>query len=124
MAQTFTTSRSLRSLKDTTGTVRSGGTVPNASGGAFAGYDANNTYGIQNWLAGGGAGTIATEAVAAVTNTLSNASGPDEVVVISEGVEAVEASNTEMFSGTVTVGTGLRNLPDNPYEGGSGNGES
>tara|TARA_Y100000310_G_C20396443_1_gene675318 strand:+ start:14 stop:766 length:753 start_codon:yes stop_codon:yes gene_type:complete len=110
MAYLFASSRSLRSLRDTTGTVRvtGGGQesfVSNASGGPFAGYDYNNHYGISNWLAEGGAGSAAVE-------------GKEENDY-EDAVEAVEASNKEIFSESVTVQTGLRNLPPQPAEGGS-----
>ena len=110
MAYLFASSRSLRSLRDTTGTVRvtGGGQesfVSNASGGPFAGYDYNNHYGISNWLAEGGAGSAAVE-------------GKEENDY-EDAVEAVDASNKEIFSESVTVQTGLRNLPPQPAEGGS-----
>tara|TARA_Y100000310_G_scaffold85882_1_gene82696 strand:- start:183 stop:875 length:693 start_codon:yes stop_codon:yes gene_type:complete len=108
MAHLFTSSRSLRSLRDSTGTMRvtSGGQktwVPNSSGGAFEGYDTNNHYGISNWMAEGGAGNAAVEGVAA-----QEGNQYQEAV---EGVEGVEASNKEIFSPSVTVQTGMRNMP-------------
>jgi len=104
MGHTFMSSGSLRSLNDATETVGQG---PNASGGAVAGYDANNNYGISNWLAEGGAGNAAVEA---------------EDAMPGEGNLGVEASNKEVFSPTVTVQTGLRKLPASPDVGSAGTG--
>lgn len=122
MAYLFASSRSLRSLRDTTGTVRvtGGGQesfVSNASGGPFAGYDYNNHYGISNWMAEGGAGSAAVEEVKEVKN--QDYGSKNFGKVITEGVEGKDASNKEIYRESVTVQTGLRNLPPQPAEGGS-----
>ena len=130
IAHTIMSNSAMRSLKDKT----TSGAVPNASGGAFAGYDKNNTYGVSNWLLGGGAGNIAVEAVAATSSrrataeemeaqssqdgTFRNVSVDRGLGIVHIGrVEGVEASNMELFRATTDITTGLRQLPPNPVEG-------
>ena len=111
MAYLFMESRSLRSLRDQTGTVGESANnvptyTPHASGGAFTGYDPNNHYGISNWMVGGGAGTEAVEGKAATWE-----GQPHQSRQTSAAVEGVEGSNKEIFNQGITVQTGLRNLP-------------
>ena len=130
IAHTIMSNSAMRSLKDKT----TSGAVPNASGGAFAGYDKNNTYGVSNWLLGGGAGNIAVDAVAATSSrrataeemdaqasqdgTFRNVSVDRGLGIVHIGrVEGVEASNMELFRATTDITTGLRQLPPNPVEG-------
>ena len=132
IAHTISNSGQLRSLKDSSGTVTpGGGIVPNASGAPIAGYDSNNHYGINNWLPGGGAGTIAIEAVPEVTREMTSAErmarsewndtsltlNEQGKVIVEEGTAGTPGTTDETFRPVATVNTGLRNLPSSPDEG-------
>ena len=115
MALTFSMSESLRSLNDTSTNGRG---TSLASGGSFAGFDVNNHYGISNWLAAGGAGTVAVEAAAAIEGQPARFEADDfggiytipAVEAVAE-VIGVEASSNELFRPTTNITTGLRHLP-------------
>lgn len=129
IARSFTSGAGTRSLLDQT---TNGYGTPNSSGGAVAGYNGNNTYGISNWLTGGGAGTVAIEAVAEVRRdaTRNEAQHLDkdfkdlgqrmvgnndaqfgQSIVTTEASAGSAGSNTETFSPTVQVAGGLGRLP-------------
>ena len=115
MALTFSMSESLRSLNDKSTNGRG---TSLASGGSFAGFDVNNHYGISNWLAAGGAGTVAVEAAAAIEGQPARFEADDfggiytipAVEAVAE-VIGVEASSNELFRPTTNITTGLRHLP-------------
>ena len=114
MALTFSMSESLRSLNDKSTNGRG---TSLASGGSFAGFDVNNHYGISNWLAAGGAGTVAVEAVAGIegqpARTEEAAGGTYTIPAVEAVAEVmgVDASSNELFRPTTNITTGLRHLP-------------
>tara|TARA_R110000824_G_C15020818_1_gene658349 strand:- start:83 stop:769 length:687 start_codon:yes stop_codon:yes gene_type:complete len=101
----------LKSVKDKSSTTVTGGSIPNASGGAFKGYDDDNKYGISNWD---------TDQINVVTNRAATTAELAEAVdsdgslvtaitLKAEGVN--EVASQELFRPTDDINTGLRNLP-------------
>ena len=140
MGHTFTSSDELKSFKDHTIT----GGAPTASGGYSGGFDANNNYGITNWLAGGGTGIAAQAEIEEVSvpwldpNTnLRNAAtigpmgadGMNAIIgrhkgnwgdensgdfVLTEAQDAVAMQPQDESFRSGGSSTGLRNMPESP----------
>ena len=98
----------MRSLRNKTHTPATPGRpIWHSSGGAFTGYDRKNQYKISSWTTRAVEGKEATQNFTASMMTRST-------VMNDDAVEAVEASNAEIFRATNDINTGLRQLPVAP----------
>ena len=129
MAYTFTNSDELISFRDHTTT----GPQMTASGGYSGGFDADNNYGITNWISTGGTGIEAQEAVEEVTvpyydpatgernEATKGVDGRHKgnwddankgTFVIVEAADKIEAQQEDESFRAGGSNTGLRSLPD------------
>ena len=106
----------LRSLRDTTLTPTDNPDRPiyRASGGAFAGYQSNNEYGVSNWMSADkinvGSNRQATQEELSAANAESGQGAAQALA--QSGVD--EVTGRELFRATDDITTGLRSLPVSP----------